>query len=59
MNHKDYRGTKNAEALKQLAKERVKELQERIFKAEKENNVRELRKLSELLKTNQEILKLN
>ncbi len=59
MNHKDYRGTKNAEALKKLAKERVKELQERIFKAEKENNVRELRKLSELLKTNQQILKLN
>lgn len=59
MNHKEYRGKKNAEALKQLAKERIQELQERLLKAEKENNSREFKRVAELLKTNQEILKLN
>jgi hypothetical protein len=59
MNHKEYRGTKNAEALKQLAKERIQELQERLLKAEKENNSREFKRIAEMLKTNQEILKLN
>ena len=59
MNHKDCRETKNAEALKQLARERIQELQQKLLKAEKENNSREVKRVAELLKTNQEILKLN
>jgi hypothetical protein len=58
MNHKEYGGTKNAETLKQLARERIQELQQKLLKVEK-NNSREFRRIAEMLKTNQEILKLN
>jgi 50S ribosomal subunit-associated GTPase HflX len=59
VNHRDYRGTRNAESLRRLARERIQELQQKLLKAEKENNSREFKRIAEMLKTNQEILKLN